>query len=58
MVDGVAELSGCIFDERERVAAKVLVGNVPGGRSVIDRLVWIEPYSGMVVSPPDAVQPK
>ncbi|MGV2130756.1 CBS domain-containing protein [Agrobacterium vitis] len=58
VVDGVAELSGCIFDERERVAAKVLVGNVPGGRSVIDRLVWIEPYSGMVVSPPDAVQPK
>lgn len=58
VVDGVAELSGSIFDERERLAAKVLVENVPGVRSVVDRLVWIEPYSGMVVSPPDVAQPK
>lgn len=58
VVNGVAELTGSIFDERERLAARVLVENVPGVRSVVDRLVWIEPYSGMVISPADAVQPK
>ena len=48
--DGVANLSGMIFDERERQAARVLAENVPGVRSVSDDLVWMDPTSGMVVS--------
>lgn len=49
--DGVVELSGCIFDERERVAARVAAENVPGVKSVLDQLTWIEPISGMMVLP-------
>lgn len=44
VVDGVAELSGCIFDERERLAARVAAENVPGVKAVSDQLTWIDPY--------------
>lgn len=47
VVNGVVELCGVITDERAREAARVLVENTPGVREVIDRLVWIEPISGM-----------
>ncbi|MFS8116112.1 CBS domain-containing protein [Rhizobium jaguaris] len=50
--DGVAELSGTIFDERERVAAKVAAENVPGVKSVTDQLTWIDPYYGVAVPVP------
>jgi CBS domain-containing protein len=50
--DGVVELSGTIFDERERLAARVVAENVPGVKSVTDQLVWIEPMSGTVLLPP------
>lgn len=49
---GITELSGTIFDERERQAARVVAENVPGVTSVTDRLVWIEPVSGTVIAPP------
>lgn len=42
--NGVAELSGTIFDERERLAAKVAAENVPGVRAITDHLTWIDPY--------------
>lgn len=51
--DGVAELSGTIFDERERLAAKVLVENISGIRSVVDGLSWAEPHLGIVLPPPE-----
>lgn len=51
--DGVVELAGSIFDERERTAARVIAENVPGVKSVTDQMVWIEPISGMMILPPD-----
>ncbi|UVD60078.1 CBS domain-containing protein (plasmid) [Rhizobium sp. Pop5] len=52
--DGIAELTGTIFDERERLAAKVAAENVAGVQSVRDLLVWIDPYYGIALPPPDA----
>lgn len=49
VVDGVAELSGGILDERERLAAKVAAENVPGVRSICDQLVYIDPLIGAVM---------
>ena len=48
---GVIELRGSITDERQRQAAMVAAENVPGVKAVRDRLVWIEPISGMTVVP-------
>jgi len=53
VIDGVVELTGTIFDERQRRAAHVLAENVQGVKSVTDSLVWIEPVSGFVVMPSD-----
>lgn len=50
--DGVVELKGAIFDERQRQALKVAVENVPGVQAVRDHLVWIEPISGTTLEPP------
>ncbi|WP_168879457.1 CBS domain-containing protein [Rhizobium sp. P28RR-XV] len=50
--DGTAELSGSIFDERERLAAKVLAENIPGVKAVKDCLTWIDPYIGVAMSMP------
>ena len=47
--DGVVYLEGTIFDERERQAFHVLVENVMGVRGIEDRILWIEPLSGMAV---------
>jgi CBS domain-containing protein len=52
---GVAELSGVIFDERAREAARVAAENVAGVKEVIDQLCWIEPVSSMYVLPPAAM---
>jgi len=49
---GAAELSGVIFDERARGAARVAAENVPGVTQVVDELCWIEPMSGMYLLPP------
>ncbi|EJC75169.1 putative signal-transduction protein containing cAMP-binding and CBS domains [Rhizobium leguminosarum bv. trifolii WSM2012] len=54
VADGVAELTGTIFDERERLAAKIAAENVPGVTSVRDLLVWVDPYYGIALPPPDA----
>lgn len=47
---GIVELSGPIFDERERLAARVAAENVPGVKAVTDSLFWVEPLSGMVIN--------
>jgi CBS domain-containing protein len=51
VVSGVAELHGSITDDRERTALRVLVENTPGVKAVRDRLVWVEPITGMVIPP-------
>ncbi|MGO7322885.1 CBS domain-containing protein [Rhizobium ruizarguesonis] len=53
VANGVAELSGTIFDERERLAAKVAVENVAGVTSIKDQLVWVDPYCGVAIPPPE-----
>ncbi|MDQ0563548.1 CBS domain-containing protein [Rhizobium mesoamericanum] len=50
--NGVAELVGTIFDERERRAAKVATENVPGVKAIADNLTWIDPYYGVALPPP------
>jgi osmotically-inducible protein OsmY len=50
--DGVAQLDGCIVDLRERQALEVLAETVPGVKRVENRIVCIEPYSGMVTFDP------
>jgi CBS domain-containing protein len=47
--DGIVRLSGMAFDERECEALRVLAENAPGVKGVEDRLVVIEPVSGVVV---------
>ena len=49
--NGVVELWGAIFDERQRDAMKVAAENIPGVKAVHDHLAWIEPNSGMVIEP-------
>ncbi len=56
--DGVVALGGTITDERERIALRVAAENVPGVKSVVDRLVWVEPLSGMVIEPPEEAPKK
>jgi CBS domain-containing protein len=50
--DGVVELIGAIFEEKERTALRVAAENVPGVKAVVDRLAWVEPVSGTVIEPP------
>ena len=52
--DGVVQLDGCLFDMNARGALGVLAENVPGVRRVENRIVCIEPYSGMVTYDPVA----
>jgi osmotically-inducible protein OsmY len=56
--DGVVDLWGTITDERERQALIVAAENVPGVKRVRDHLVWIEPFSGMAVLPPEEQWPQ
>ncbi|MER9371103.1 CBS domain-containing protein [Mesorhizobium sp. M0491] len=48
--DGAVELSGAIFDERERQAAIVVAENVPGVKAVKDNLFCADPVSVLLVS--------
>jgi hypothetical protein len=50
--NGVVSLSGCVLDERQRDAVRVVAENVPGVKSIEDHLVWIEPMSGAVIESP------
>jgi CBS domain-containing protein len=57
--DGVVELRGSIFDERERLAIRVAAENVPGVKAVHDHMVWVEPLSSLVMlSPEDSAEPR
>ena len=49
--NGVVELWGTIFDERERQAVRVVAENIAGVKAVNDHLVWVEPMSGVSFEP-------
>ena len=51
--DGVADIWGTITNDDERRAIIVMAENTPGVKAVHDHLVFIEPYSGMVIEAPD-----
>lgn len=53
VTDGVVKLTGALTDERERQALRIAAENVSGVRKVEDHLIWVEPYSGMVVEAPE-----
>lgn len=55
VADGVVTLTGVILDNRQRTALHVAAENIPGVKKIDDRLVWIEPMSGMVL---DAAESK
>lgn len=54
--NGIVELYGSIIDDRERTALQVVAENVAGVKAVHDRLIWIEPVSGLVI-PSDGAKP-
>lgn len=55
--NGVIELWGNIFDEREREALRVMAQNLNGVKAVQDHLVWVDPASGFIgLSPEDEAQ--
>lgn len=48
--DGVVTLEGVIFSDSERQAVKVVAENTPGVKQVRDRMVFVEPASGIAFS--------
>lgn len=50
--DGVVDLWGTITNENERRGICVVAENTPGVKRVNDHLVFVEPYSGTVISGP------
>ncbi|MBV8458655.1 MAG: CBS domain-containing protein [Acetobacteraceae bacterium] len=50
---GAVLLDGCVFDMRERTAVGVLVENVPGVKKMDNRIVCVEPNSGVLIYDPD-----
>jgi CBS domain-containing protein len=49
--NGVVTLEGTVFDQRQQQAAHVLVENIPGVKSVIDHLIWVDPTTGTMLGP-------
>jgi len=54
---GIVTFEGAITDERLRGGLHVIAENTPGVKKVVDRLAWIEPYSGMLVDQPGTDAP-
>jgi len=52
VADSVVDLWGTITNEDERRAICVLAENTPGVKQVKDHLVFVEPYSGTVITGP------
>ncbi len=51
---GIVDLYGTIIHGSERAALQVLAENVPGVQAVRDHVVWVDPLTGLVISPDDA----
>ncbi len=56
VTNGAVALDGVVYDVRQRDAAQVAAENVAGVKSVENRLICIEPISGMVVLDPAGEQ--
>ncbi len=56
VADGTVELRGYVLSEGQRQALRVLAENTKGVKRVVDKLVWIEPYSGYAVQLPEALE--
>ena len=54
---GEVHLWGCLFDERERQAVRVIAENTSGVKRVHDHMIWLEPYSGMTMQAPAEDKP-
>ncbi len=52
VTEGVVDLEGTIFDDREREAMRVAAENVPGVKAVRDHLVWVDSNTGMTYGAP------
>ncbi|MBV9686183.1 MAG: CBS domain-containing protein [Alphaproteobacteria bacterium] len=52
VANGVVTLDGVILDEQKRSALRVAAENVPGVKTVVDHIVWVEPVTGWVVEGP------
>ena len=50
--DGVVSLDGCLFDANERAAMTVLAETVPGVKRVENRVICVEPLSGITTYDP------
>ena len=50
--NGIVQLWGVILDDAQRQALKVAAENIPGVKGVEDNMVWVEPFSGIVVDAP------
>ena len=49
VVRGIADMQGVLSDDRERIALRVLVENMPGVTGVKDHLTTIEPITGVLI---------
>ncbi|NVN10527.1 CBS domain-containing protein [Nguyenibacter vanlangensis] len=52
VANGVVELTGTVTDDRVRTAARVAAENVKGVVSVVDHVVYTNPYEGVTIPPP------
>jgi osmotically-inducible protein OsmY len=52
VADGTVELEGVLDDDRQRWALVVAAENVPGVKGVVDKLVVVEPETGMIIPTP------
>ncbi len=53
VTEGIVDVWGTITNEQERRGIRVVVENTAGVKEVHDHLVYIEPYTGMVIDAPD-----
>jgi CBS domain-containing protein len=53
VAEGVVDLWGTITNDEERHGIRVIAENTSGVKEVHDHLVYIEPYTGTVIDPPD-----
>jgi len=54
VANGVVTLDGVILNEKMRNALRVAAENVPGVKAVVDRIIWVEPHSGIIVEAPSS----
>jgi len=58
VLDGVVEIWGTVTSEDERRGVCVIAENTAGVKRVIDHMVFMDPYSGLIVEPGLETPPK